>query len=159
MSGTSSESEELRHLIEVAFAGVGYPGDDRLVYDTSGCCLECKDVAAAFRGKHWKEIPLDVLRYHSSAIFFLTPEAYRFYLPAYLIAGSVNYDEADVIPDSVVFSITPPSDERDFDDYRRKMEGFTPLQRKALRSFLEFLKKHHAEDFPLGELDKALASL
>jgi hypothetical protein len=159
MSGISSEAEELRQQIETAFAEVEYPGDDRLVYDTSGDHLECNEVAAAFRGKHWKEIPLDTLRYHSSGIFFLTPEAYRFYLPAYLIAGSLHYDQADLIPDSVVSSITPPSDERNFDVYQRRMEGLTPPQRKALRSFLQFLKLHHAEDDPLGDLDKALASV
>ena len=127
MSKMSKEAEELRHKLEVAFAEVKYPGDERLVYDTSGRVLECKQVAAAFRGKHWRQIQCDNLE--SGAIFCLSPEAYRFYLPAYLITSVLHYDEADVIPSEVVFSLIPPSDAKDIEIYgqlyHQRMKGFT----------------------------------
>jgi hypothetical protein len=159
MVASSPAAESLRREIEGAFANAKNLGDDKLVYDNSGGHLECNEVAAAFRGKHWKEIPLDVLRYHSSGLFFFTPEAYRFYLPAYLIAAALYHDEADTIPGSVVFSLIPPSDARDVQTYHRRMEGFTSSQRNAIKSFLEFLKAQHPGDDLLGDLDKALTSL
>jgi hypothetical protein len=158
MLESSCTADKLRKLIEAAFADTSYPGDARLVYDNSGRHLECNEIAAAFRGKHWKEVPLETLCYHSAGIFFLTPEAYRFYLPAYLLAALLHYNQADTLPDSVVFSLIPPSDAKDAQVYRRRLEGFTAAQRQVIRCFLEFQKEHHAQDDPLGDLDKALAN-
>lgn len=157
MPGTPLNAEELRHEIEAAFAETKYPGDDRLVYDNSGDHLECNEVAAAFRAKEWRELSVDMLRRHSQSLFFMTPEAYRFYLPAYLIAALLDYDKADTISDSVVFSLIPPSDDRDAESYRQRMQGFTSAQRQVIRSFLEFMKQHHGGDDALGNLDRALA--
>jgi hypothetical protein len=152
-------ADELRQLVEAAFAETKYPGDDRLVYDNSRDHLECNEVAAAFKGKHWKQISLETLRHHSAGIFFFTPEAYRFYLPAYLLAAALHYDEADTISDSVVFSLIPPSDAKDAQSYLHRVEGFTTTQRKAIKRFLEFLKQQHPQDDVLGDMDKALANI
>lgn len=159
MVASSPAAESLRREIEGAFADAKYPGDDKLVYDDSGGHLECNEVATAFKGKQWKEVPLDVLRYHSAGLFFFTPEAYRFYLPAYLIAAALNYQDVDTLPGSLIFSLIPPADARDLASYRRRIEGLTPTQRKAIKSFMEFLKAQHPGDDPLGDIDKALASL
>ena len=159
ISRSPPPAEELRLLVEAAFAETKYPGDNRLVYDDSGHHLECNEVAASFKGKHWKQVPLETLRYHSAGIFFLTPEAYRFYLPAYMLAASLHYDEAGTIPDSVVFILIPPSDAKDVPNYRQRLAGFAPTQRMAIRSFLQFLKAEYPKDDVLGDLDKALASV
>jgi hypothetical protein len=161
MSGVSPQCVKLQREIEHAFASVKYPGDDQLVYNSSGQHLECKEVAEAFRGKHWKALSLETLSHHSSGLFFLTPEAYRFYLPAYLISGSLHYDEAEGVADSVVFSLIPPSAAKDIALYgalsEMRIGSLSLTQRNAIRAFLQFLKEHHSEDDPLGNIDKALA--
>lgn len=159
MPDTSFDAENLRLEIEAAFADTKYPGDDRLVYDNSGYHLECNEIAAAFRGKDWRELSVEMLRYHAQSLAFMTPEAYRFYLPAYLIAAALHYDEADIIPDAVVFNLIPPSEDWLFHMYRQKMQGLTAAQRRAIRSWLQFLKEHHGEDDLVGNLDQALASV
>jgi len=156
MPNLHHDAEQLQHEIEAAFANVQYPGDERLVYDASGYHLECNEVLAAFKGKHWKDVSLETLLYHSDGVYSFTPEAYRFYLPAYLLAGSLDYDRADMIPFTVVMSLIPPPDARDLTNYRLRMEGFTPGQRRVIKSFLEFLKRHYSMDDPLGDIDRAL---
>jgi hypothetical protein len=174
MAGPTLTTEELRHLIEDAFAETEYPGDHALVYDTSGYHLECNEIAAAFRGRHWRELSLDTLLYHHAALFFFTPEAYLYYLPAYLLASALLYHEADVIPGTLVFSLTPPDQrnitigpvvinqtppkQTDIDDYQQILERCTPQQGQAIRRFLEFMKANYAENDPNGYLDRALAS-
>lgn len=149
----------MKEQIEAAFAGVQRPDDTNVVYDDTGGHLECNEVAAAFRGKHWKQVPLEVLRDHYSGLFFFTPEAYRFYLPAYLCAVLLHYEDGDMIPGSIVFSLIPPSHAGDVQNYRQRMDGFTSPQRNAIKSFLEFLQAQHPYEDPLGDLDRALASL
>lgn len=159
MSCTPLNAEKLIQEIETAFAGTEYPGDHRLVYADTDEHLEAREIAEAFRGMDWRELSVDMLRYHSQSLFFMTADAYRFYLPAYLVAAVLHYDVADTIPGSVVFSLIPPLDDRDTISYRQQMRGFTSAQRQAIRSFLEFMKACHGEDFPLQELDQALASI
>ena len=152
------QADPLQRQIEKAFARCTYPGDHRLVYDTSGGHLECNQVAKVFRGKHWRDIPLETLRTQHSAIFFFTPEAYAYFLPAYLIAGALHYEDADAIPDTVVFSLTPPDDPDLYDAHRLRMQSFTPEQRNAIIAFLQFLKDHFEDDDPMNDIDRALAS-
>lgn len=163
MSEPRAKTESLRQQIERSFESTEYPGHDKLVYDNTGYHLECSEIATAFKDKHWKDIPLDLLRYHSAALSFFTPEAYSFFLPAYLLATLDDYFEADVIPGSVIFSLIPPTDPQDVAIYgelsRRRLQALRPEQREAIRSFLEFLKREHPEDDPLGNIDKALASV
>jgi hypothetical protein len=150
-------ADHLKVEIAEAFAGVAYPGDKNLVYDNSGAHLECAEVAEAFRGKHWREVELDLLRHQSAAVFFMTPGAYRFYLPAYLLASIDRYHEADTMPGSVVFSLTPPREPADEGEFRKRIGLIDAAQAKAIRGFLAFLREAHVEDFPDDQLARALS--
>jgi hypothetical protein len=154
----SLTAAELTDLIQSAFAEVEYPGDSKLVYDNSGTHLECAEVEKEFKGKHWNVMPLEVLRRNSASIFFLSPEAYQFYLPAYLLCSILHYAESDKIPDSIVFSLIPPIDAKVAELYRKRVQRFTPVQKRAIRSFLRFMKHHHQKDDPLGDIDRALSA-
>lgn len=154
-----NEANPLVREIHRAFANVKYPGDGAIVYDNSGRHLECNQVAEAFRGKHWSEVTPEILLYHNQAHFFFSPEAYRFYLPAYLIGIVAHYNEIDAAAGSIIFSLRRPKSKADIEFYRQRMAGLTEAQVRAVISCLEWLKKEHADDFPLGGIDKALQSL
>ena len=156
---TRRELARVLKQIDQAFSGAKYPGDDGIVTDNSRSNLECAEVATAFRGRHWSEIPLETLAYENQALFFFTPEAYRFYLPAYLKGMVSHYDELDAAVAATLFSLTRPPYLKDRRDYLQRIEIFTVPQRKAIISSLQWLNEHHAEDFPLGDITKALKSL
>lgn len=153
-------AEIVRAAIERAFAEVPYPGDDRIVRQSECMDLERDDVERAFKGKDWRDVldyPVEFLRYHNSALSDFTPEGYQFYLPAYLIATAENYAHVDVVSDAVVFSLK--ADGRSPESlafYQERMMRLTSAQRKAIKSFLEYLKAQHPGDDPLGDIDKAL---
>lgn len=76
-------------MIENAFAGVKYPGDDDLTDSTYG--EEPAALVEQFRGKtDWRELDAEFLDQApdgwSSALSFFSANALRFYLPAYMIA-------------------------------------------------------------------------
>lgn len=155
--------EMVREAIEQAFADVPYPGDGNIVTRGELMDLERVDVERAFKGKHWRDVlasPVEFLRYHNSALSDFTPEGYHFYLPAYVIATAENYAHVDVVSDNVVFSLkshgrSPES----LAFYQERMARLTSAQRNAIKLFLEFLREQHPGDDPLGDIDKALASL
>ena len=88
MQDKLDNAEGLRSLIETAFAEVAYPGDDAITI--SSCpCTECEDTREFFRGKHWQEIAdaQKLMQYCWGGLSILSPQAWHFYLPTYLIIG------------------------------------------------------------------------
>jgi hypothetical protein len=88
----------VKTLIREAFAETPHPGDERLVRSAGD---EPAEVVELFRGRHrWQVIPADFLdragAASPSALSFFSAGAFRFYLPAYLIAdldGALRYTE------------------------------------------------------------------
>lgn len=118
---------EVQRLIEEAFRSVLYPGDDRIVVDDGGLDPEREVLREVFRGKHWSEVPHEVVRWHYDGLPHLTEEGRRFFLPAFMLAGM----EPDDIAGFAVLHLTDPAD---FEEFRR----YTPEQRAAVKAFLEF---------------------
>ncbi len=90
--------------IREVFGKREYPGDEFLVVDMSGADWDQIEILAAFRGKRWDEVPAATLDAYSNALSFLTEEAFRFYLPAFMLASIQQPDS----PDLVSYSLTPP---------------------------------------------------
>ena len=82
--------ETIKQLIREAFADVPYPGDDEIV--PSGSSWEYyADTLEYFQGRtDWRTLSIDLLNEAETgwgpALAFFTPAAFRFYLPAYLLA-------------------------------------------------------------------------
>jgi hypothetical protein len=100
---------KVRREIIDAFGDVPYPGDNKLVEDPLHCD-DCKDLAEAFRGRHWNELTLEFLfeRFRDSLVSFM-PEAFRYYLPGYMLLSLDYFYEGDTLVSSVIYSLTPPS--------------------------------------------------
>ena len=61
-----------------------------------------------FKGKEWASISPREVRAHADALPLLTPSAFRYYFPAYLLACIDARELIDVAWDSVIFNLTPP---------------------------------------------------
>src|SRR5208282_331171 len=88
--------------IEEAFAGVVYPGDDNITRCPYNCS-ECGRVAAFFKGKTVRDLTNEELRAHHVALTLFTPEAFHFFLPAFMLVSMDRYEKGDLIPDAIRF--------------------------------------------------------
>jgi len=71
--------------ILAAFSDTEYPGDNFLCGSYEGS--ETYEETSAFKGKtEWEKLEPELLDAHSSALSFFSEGAFRFFLPAYLIA-------------------------------------------------------------------------
>jgi hypothetical protein len=144
----SIQADAVKAKIRQAFEGSVYPGDDNIVAD-GGHDPECKETAAAFKTKEWKSVSSDMVRDQKDALSLLTPAAFRYYFPAYLLACLEARNEIDVAWDSVIFDLTPPNQaegpRRAF--FLRRVEGFTALQAEAIRAFLELADEIEKADW------------
>jgi len=145
-----------RELIEAAFADVPYPGDDRIGDDMS--CGECADIAEYFRSTTWREHSIHELQKQQSALSFFSPEALQYFLPAYMLASLGHWEEADMIPWSILYRWLPEKvDETEvMRQYRIARQSiFSPTQRTAIAAYL---REYEAYDDPCrGEGDIPIA--
>ncbi len=131
--------DELIALIEQAFANTVYPGDDKLI--NANHCGECAEIAEVFQGKRWASLTdVKFLRHYVAALSLLYPEAFRYYLPAYMIAALTDPATADVILDSVEYDLMPrPTEDAVAQDwFFSRARGFSPAQKRAIKAYLEF---------------------
>lgn len=112
-----ADTDRLINEIKAAFADRKYPGDDHIVrgWDTPISSDE-SDIFRLFGGRHWSEVPHQELLKKEEALSFFEPEAFCFYLPAFLIATLHDPEEADVTLDHCVycFNIAPDNQNRNF---------------------------------------------
>ncbi len=105
-------SEKLRQAmarrVEEVFTEQAYPGDENIVayygYKTPGYPSLPEE---GYVGQDWRTMSLDHLVEYRDYIVFLSPEAFRYFLPGFLIASLLHPDESDTLVDNVVGALTP----------------------------------------------------
>lgn len=134
------------------FSGMTYPGDDNIVRDNSGLHMECEEIKKALRNTHWRNVSFETLEQLSSALSFLSPEGYRFYLPAFMIFSIVDFSRADTIPYEVVRTLTLPNE---FDiDKLRELAKLRPEIQPFSADEWETLLKMIAENYQSGTFER-----
>jgi hypothetical protein len=122
------KASEVLRLIHDAWRDVPYPGDDNIFTKDS---YDDEDIVNYFGGTTWRNRDPAKLRAHSSAFTFFTPQAFHYWLPAFLIAAIENPEEADVICDYIPWSVC--------DVYApERWPLFSPEQRQAVAVYFRF---------------------
>jgi hypothetical protein len=160
MPGKSADMTDLesslREDIRNAFAAAPYPGDDRIAYDQSGRHLECNQVAQSFRGKDWRSLAPQFLRNNADALFFFSPAAFVFFLPAFLQMSLEDFDHGDIIPTNILISLEPSASTEIDDEFERQIANLTPSQRKTIAAYLQYLATERSDFFPSNTPQKIL---
>ncbi len=139
---------DVRRTIEEAFAKTPRP-KGKLV-DTDAWD---EGTSKYFANKTWRGHPVRDLRYHEGSMCFFTPEAHRYFLPAFMIATLENPKEADVIPDNIIFHFSK------YDDpfWQKRIAQFSPPERAAIAAFINAVADNYAIES--GDVKWALEGL
>jgi hypothetical protein len=150
-----STVEDLAKEIESAFQDVTYPGDDNLVYDNSGRYWDVREAAQAFKSQHWKTIPLKVIVSNRDHLPFLTPAAFHFFLPAFLLASLLHPVEADTLNDNLIYLLTPPDETDRRKNWLLSIANKSSSEQKAV--IIAFMKFKMEEEPAMYEDDAKVA--
>jgi hypothetical protein len=149
-----NQIEALADRIASAFADVHHPDKGCLLRADAG--WEGDRLEPLVGGMRWQDIPLDVLRRYPTGLLLFTPEGFRYYLPAYLLAALRDPEEVDVLPELVFATLTPSGSGWDRNRLRDQASILTPQQWDATRSFVShFLEAERS--YPVEKRDAALA--
>ena len=155
MERTARQSQ-LADEIREAFPTSPIPSEiisKELLYDP-----ERQEIAGAFSGRTWHALSIEELRYHDIALSCFTPQAFAYYLPAYLLAISDDLVKADILVDSTLYYLRPRSGF--IEKLRARMEALSSQQRQAVAHFAEYLRDvfpenfHHDEPSEVAEIFK-----
>ena len=149
--------------IKTAFATAPYPGDDNIALDPSGEDPESEQIAAHFKKVRWEGVNFVFLQSYkgdeSAALNFMSPDAFRYYLPAFILVSLERFRDSDLVPDAVISALTLPDRGDPLYKYKYdRIKGFSPDQARAIRAFLEYMIKSHKNDFVSDEPRFALKS-
>src|ERR1700733_9291914 len=95
------ELDRIRDQIRGAFPSMEYHGPI-----TSCDCDECKEIREALWHKRWDEVPTSLIDLTCSPTL-LTPEAFRAFLPAYMLRALDNLMDERVVLEFTVYSLCP----------------------------------------------------
>lgn len=141
-------SQSLVDAIRSVFADNAYPGDDRItLFNAEG--RDYDETFKLLRGRSWQVMPVAQFIQGDTPIPDLTPEAFRYYMPALLLAAIDDqfYLNTDVAS-SITFFLSPqgarctegefPYD--DVDNYNRRLSLFTEPERDVIVRVLQELR-------------------
>jgi hypothetical protein len=83
MSYKTKREKELIQQIESSFVDSHLAGDYELVVNPEH--FEADELIRNFKGKNWQEIKLKTLYWHRLSLPLFTVEAFRYFLPAFLV--------------------------------------------------------------------------
>lgn len=130
-----AQRERMRQTILNAFADVAYPGDEAISWKSPRDPDRGQELDQDFKGRHFRDVPRDVLIRHHNELASFSEEGLLFYLPAYLLAA------VDDIYD-IVYYVVYYLDLTDWngDALKRQFDRFSPVQKRAIRLFLEHVR-------------------
>jgi hypothetical protein len=136
------DEQSLLAQIKEAFENVAYPGDEHIVhclYDKrwggtlDGPCRECGEAIEYFKGKGQRAHVPEELSWVSFALASFTPEAFFYWLPAFLEVAII--DHANLVGDSLLFRFQSLESEQ---WQTERFKRLTDEQLKAVEDYFEF---------------------
>ena len=107
---------------------------DRKRPSTANLCRTGDDegVSEHFYGTKWQEHDAECLRNHSVALTFFNPEAFCYYLPAFLIESLKNKDLGSWVPDA----LCPPKNDPTRTSYSNWWSMLSLKQKRVIIAYL-----------------------
>ena len=142
------DAQQLRAVIMDAFSSTPHPG---MQNTTEHSCGECDELRNTFGPMEWEAIPQDIIDDNFGQLSLFTPEAYRYFLPAYLLRCLDNFDPDNMVCEFVIYSLTPDNNENGKQWAAERHDLLDQKQKDAMVAFLkhvlaaESFKDFHTE--------------
>ena len=121
---------ELRPVIETAFADTPSPGND---FDDISATQWDEGIVDYFRGTSWRGHGVRDLRCQSAALSFFTDKAFRYWLPAFMLAHLEDAEQADIIAESIAGHLLPS----EYGRPDQRLAQFTRQELEAVAAFMD----------------------
>jgi uncharacterized protein DUF6714 len=127
--------DEVERRIEEAFSVFPMPDAEEIAEPKDA--WEAQALKAIFAGKHWREVPFEILMYCRGDLIFLSAKAWVYYLPA-LLVSSLRTRNPDLV-DATVSALTPIAEDWELEWFNARLSLLGQGQRELIRDFLHLV--------------------
>jgi hypothetical protein len=148
---TDAQRESLEAEIRAAFAGVTRPAEDQIALHE---CDECNELRSAFTQLRWDAMPDSLVEAHALALPLLSPEAFAYFLPGYLLYALRHLTWQSAPSEMTVYAVGPgPTGGGVSQDWEReRLKPFTAEQARVIDRFLELVEQDDEFGGYLGDV-------
>ncbi len=115
--------------------------------------LEAVELFRELGGRPWNEVDSEFIEKHGDWLVYLAPQAFAYFLPAWLVYG-LDYPRAGYVADwTVSFFAHPPASEPMSNVQSRMIDALDSLQKSAVIRWITYLIEAYPESDP-GHLKK-----
>ena len=138
---------DIIHTIKQAFSEAPMPRPEEIMEAGADALAPDSEedqaiVARVLAGKKWQKLTVADIAFLYSSLSMMTPQAVRYYLPAYLIASIKDPAGVGVSLSTTIWDISPPpfgtSSQEEFD---ARIAPITPAERKAICQYFEYVRR------------------
>ena len=144
----ADEPEAIIEAIRTAFAGVPRGRitlHEAEVLDLYGSVAERKEARRRDTEESWDQVPDRDIEECTTALCYLDPEGWRYYLPAYMIWSLRHFRVSNsMASDATIYTLNPHADDSEFRD--GAMDRFRRLDLAQSRTVCRFLRTMAAND-------------
>jgi hypothetical protein len=155
-SGTEdARIDALRLAIRERFPAIPIPADDDIALHE---CKECLAIRDAFAGRTWDSLQPNELEARFDSLPMLSPSAFKYYLPAYLIDSLERFDPDYLVCQFTIYAVAPdedPEEAKFIDWWRERLTLFVPQQFEVLVQFVNLARRHEAFHGFIPSLEQA----
>lgn len=127
------DAKEVEKVIRTAFADTPRPRSKLTdTYDDEGA-------QEYFQGRTWDGHTPAEIRAQADAMSFFTPEAFRYYLPAFMLAELQNPAHADIVGSYVVYKFGPPAKFWK-SEHQARLALLTSSEKHAILVFIRYMQ-------------------
>lgn len=136
-------------LIHATFAGTPRPEDQEIGHDLA---RDDVDVIGLFPFSHWTEVDHDTLEREWAAIYSMSPQGFRHFIPAYMSFSLANAGRGTAAEESTITALTPGQGW--IYEYRRSQHSaLSDPEAEAVLAFLETISPN--TEVPTGDAVRA----
>jgi hypothetical protein len=154
-SRTDPRLRALRDAILRTFGGEHCPPRGRIAPHE---CADCDALARAFAGVGWRKMPDGLIEAYASKLPLLSPEAFHYFLPAYLLYALDHFTPDAKPTEFVIYCLAVREQEHEemIDCIRERSRPFTREEIDLAAAFLDLaredasLRRYHGEDIERG---------
>lgn len=145
MSIDDKQIAQFKEKLMRRFAEVPAPHSQQLTNDDG---WEFQALQIAFSGENWRTIDPQVIRQNYDQLPFFSPEAFHYFIPAYLMY-SVDEPEGLPVCEYTIYALTPGKESDSTSRwYLKRLKLFSREQMSSIYEFLDLVRQNpEAYDF------------
>jgi hypothetical protein len=153
---TDVQRESLEAEIRAAFAGTAHPGEGQIAPHD---CDECAELRSAFTTVRWDAMPHALIEANASALTLLSPEAFAYFLPGYLLYALRHLTWQSAPSEMTIYALGSKAKHSGaLEDWEReRLKPLTAEQARVIDRFLELVEQDDEFSEYLGDVTERRA--